>query len=166
MSRCSLIVGRINKAERHPDADALYVEEIDLGEEKPRTIISGLVKHIPIEEMQGRMVVCITNLKPAKCVARTSFFCPCVLHRSCPLVVGVLCLLSSCHFLLSFWHPGTNRLGRGEAAHILSLVLSLLPVGSKCPSSLLSHLVGSLAVPSAWCLVSSCHSFFTPSRHS
>lgn len=34
-------VGLIRKATRHPDADALYVEEVDVGEEKPRTVISG-----------------------------------------------------------------------------------------------------------------------------
>jgi hypothetical protein len=34
-------VGLIRKASRHPDADALYVEEVDVGEEKPRTVISG-----------------------------------------------------------------------------------------------------------------------------
>lgn len=51
---------------RHPDADALYVEKIDLGEEQPRTIVSGLVNFVPIEEMQDRMVVVLCNLKPAK----------------------------------------------------------------------------------------------------
>ena len=29
-------------------------------------VISGLVKHVPIEEMQGRNVAVICNLKPAK----------------------------------------------------------------------------------------------------
>jgi tRNA-binding EMAP/Myf-like protein len=45
-------VGLIKKAEKHPDADSLYVEEIDVGEEAPRTVVSGLVKFIPLEEMQ------------------------------------------------------------------------------------------------------------------
>ncbi len=31
-------VGLIVKVDRHPNADALYVEEIDLGEEKPRQV--------------------------------------------------------------------------------------------------------------------------------
>ena len=31
---------------------SLYVEQVDVGEEAPRTIISGLVKFVPIEEMQ------------------------------------------------------------------------------------------------------------------
>ena len=48
------------------DADALYLEKIECGEEKPRQVISGLVKHIPIEEMQNRPVIILCNLKPAK----------------------------------------------------------------------------------------------------
>lgn len=59
-------IGKIVEVSRHPDADALYVEKIDLGEEQPRTIVSGLVNFIPIEEMKDRMVVVLCNLKPAK----------------------------------------------------------------------------------------------------
>ncbi|KAF8936141.1 hypothetical protein EDD21DRAFT_369493 [Dissophora ornata] len=60
-----LRVGKILKVEKHPDADSLYVETIDVGEAEPRTVVSGLVKHIPIEEMEGRWLVCVCNLKPA-----------------------------------------------------------------------------------------------------
>ena len=42
------------------------IETIECGEEKPRQVISGLVRHIPLEEMQNRMVVLLCNLKPAK----------------------------------------------------------------------------------------------------
>jgi len=61
-----LRVGHIRSAKKHPDADALYVEEVDVGEEKPRTVISGLVKFIPEAEMQDRMAVLLCNLKPSK----------------------------------------------------------------------------------------------------
>ncbi|PVU99512.1 hypothetical protein BB559_000631 [Furculomyces boomerangus] len=64
-SMIDLRVGLILNAERHPDADSLYVEQIEVGEEKPRTVISGLVKYIPIEKMQNRLIVTICNLKPA-----------------------------------------------------------------------------------------------------
>ncbi|KAF9081265.1 G4 quadruplex nucleic acid binding protein [Mortierella sp. GBA35] len=60
-----LRVGRILKVEKHPDADSLYVETVDIGEPEPRTVVSGLVKHIPIEEMENRWLVCVCNLKPA-----------------------------------------------------------------------------------------------------
>lgn len=56
VSRLDMRVGKIVEVSRHPDADALYLEKIDCGEAAPRTVISGLVKHIPIEEMQNRMV--------------------------------------------------------------------------------------------------------------
>lgn len=60
-----LRVGKILKVEKHPDADSLYVESIDVGEAEPRTVVSGLVKHIPIEEMENRWLICVCNLKPA-----------------------------------------------------------------------------------------------------
>ncbi len=39
--RLDMRVGLIRSAKRHPDADSLYVEEVDVGEDKPRTVISG-----------------------------------------------------------------------------------------------------------------------------
>lgn len=65
-SRLDIRVGKVVEVSKHPDAEALYVEKIDLGEEEPRTIVSGLVNFVPIEEMQNRMVVVLCNLKPAK----------------------------------------------------------------------------------------------------
>lgn len=65
-------VGKIMQCEVHPDADTLYVETIDLGEDEPRTIVSGLVKYIPLEEMQDRPVVVICNLKAANMRGVTS----------------------------------------------------------------------------------------------
>jgi methionine--tRNA ligase beta chain len=58
-----LRVGKILSCEVHPDADNLYVEQIDVGEDGPRTIISGLVNFVPQEQMEGRSVVVICNLK-------------------------------------------------------------------------------------------------------
>jgi len=66
VSQLDLRVGLITSVEKHPDADALYLEQIEVGEPKPRTVISGLVKFVPIEEMRNRMVVVMCNLKPAK----------------------------------------------------------------------------------------------------
>lgn len=61
-----LRVGFIQKAVKHPDADSLYVSTIDVGEEEPRTICSGLVNYVPIEDMQQRYIVVVANLKPVK----------------------------------------------------------------------------------------------------
>ncbi|XP_045068777.1 aminoacyl tRNA synthase complex-interacting multifunctional protein 1-like [Coregonus clupeaformis] len=66
VSRLDMRVGRIVTAEKHPDADSLYVEQVDVGKAAPRTVVSGLVKHIPIDQMQNRMAVLLCNLKPAK----------------------------------------------------------------------------------------------------
>jgi len=65
-SRLCMKVGRIVEVSQHPDAEKLYVEKIDLGEPSPRTIVSGLVDYVPVEQMQERMVVVLCNLKPAK----------------------------------------------------------------------------------------------------
>lgn len=65
-SRLEIKVGKVVAVSRHPDADSLYIEKIDLGEAGPRTIVSGLVKHVPEEEMKDRLVVVLCNLKPAK----------------------------------------------------------------------------------------------------
>ncbi|XP_039111549.1 aminoacyl tRNA synthase complex-interacting multifunctional protein 1 isoform X2 [Hyaena hyaena] len=66
VSRLDLRVGCIITARKHPDADSLYVEEVDVGETVPRTVVSGLVNHVPLEQMQNRMVILLCNLKPAK----------------------------------------------------------------------------------------------------
>lgn len=65
ISRIDLRVGKIIECQRHPDADSLYVEKVDCGEEAPRIVVSGLVKYIPLEKMQNRKVVLVCNLKPA-----------------------------------------------------------------------------------------------------
>ena len=59
-------VGTITSIERHPQAENLYVEQIDTGEAAPRQVISGLVKHVPQGAMEGRRVAVACNLKPAK----------------------------------------------------------------------------------------------------
>ncbi|RGB41864.1 hypothetical protein C1646_684678 [Rhizophagus diaphanus] len=64
-SLLDLRVGHIVKVDKHPDADSLYVEQIDVGEAEPRTVVSGLVNHIPLDQMQNRDVVLVCNLKPA-----------------------------------------------------------------------------------------------------
>lgn len=64
--RLDIRVGKIIEVSKHPDADSLYVEKIDLGEATPRTIVSGLAKYVPLEEMKDRSVAVLCNLKPAK----------------------------------------------------------------------------------------------------
>jgi len=64
-SHFNMLVGKIVEVSLHPDADSLYVSRIDVGEAAPRTVVSGLVKHVAAEEMMDRPVVVLANLKPA-----------------------------------------------------------------------------------------------------
>jgi tyrosyl-tRNA synthetase len=57
-------VGKIVDVQRLEKSDALYVSKIDVGEDQPRTILSGLVKFVPIEQMKDRLVLVVCNLPP------------------------------------------------------------------------------------------------------
>ncbi|KAJ0471000.1 putative methionine--tRNA ligase [Helianthus annuus] len=59
-------VGLIRKASKHPSADSLLVEEIDVGEGKCRQVVSGLAKYCSPDELTNRLVALITNVKPGK----------------------------------------------------------------------------------------------------
>jgi aminoacyl tRNA synthase complex-interacting multifunctional protein 1 len=59
-------VGLIKKVWKHPGADALYVEEIDIGEGNVRQVVSGLAKFLTLEQMQNRKVLVLRNVKPGK----------------------------------------------------------------------------------------------------
>uniref|UniRef100_A0AAQ4R4Q3 Tyrosine--tRNA ligase n=1 Tax=Gasterosteus aculeatus aculeatus TaxID=481459 RepID=A0AAQ4R4Q3_GASAC len=65
-SRVDIRVGKIISVEKHPDADSLYLEKIDVGEAEPRTVVSGLVAFISQEDLQDRLVLVLCNLKPQK----------------------------------------------------------------------------------------------------
>jgi methionyl-tRNA synthetase len=60
-----LRVAKITHIERHPKADKLYIETLDLGGET-RTIVSGLVPYYKEEELLGKHIVVVYNLKAAK----------------------------------------------------------------------------------------------------
>lgn len=77
-SLIDLRVGHILKAVKHPEADSLYVSTIAMGDKAGaddtseyegqvvRTVCSGLNGLVPLEEMQGRKVIVVCNLKPVK----------------------------------------------------------------------------------------------------
>ncbi|XP_063715886.1 tyrosine--tRNA ligase, cytoplasmic-like [Symsagittifera roscoffensis] len=72
-SQLDLRVGKIVDVKQHPDADSLFVETVDFGpsgaegeEGERRTIVSGLVGRVPIEQLQGLLAVFVCNLKPVK----------------------------------------------------------------------------------------------------
>lgn len=64
-TKVELKVGTILSAEKHPKADRLLVEQIDLGEET-RQIVSGIAANFTPEDVVGKKVIVVTNLKPVK----------------------------------------------------------------------------------------------------
>ena len=67
VSKLDIRVGVITKAWLHEEADKLFCEEIDIGEESgPRKIASGLRAHYNLEDLEGQRVLVLANLKSRK----------------------------------------------------------------------------------------------------
>lgn len=63
--KIDLRVGTILEASKHPDADRLLVFKVKIGDET-RQIVSGVAQYFKPEEMVGKKVVVLANLKPRK----------------------------------------------------------------------------------------------------
>ena len=61
--KIDLRVGKIIKAEKHPKADRLLVFQVKMGTET-RQVISGVSEYFKPEEMVGKKVIVVANLKP------------------------------------------------------------------------------------------------------
>lgn len=59
-------VGVIKAVKKHPTADTLYVEDIDIGEGSVRQVVSGLAKYLTEDQMLNRRVLVLANVKPSK----------------------------------------------------------------------------------------------------
>jgi methionine--tRNA ligase beta chain len=73
LRRVALRAVTILEAGPHPEADSLLLLKVDCGDvgedgeaTEPRTVVAGLAGKIPAEELIGKKVVAVTNLKPAK----------------------------------------------------------------------------------------------------
>lgn len=64
-ARVELRVGRVLEAGPHPNAERLLKLRVDLGGET-RQIVAGIAAHYRPEELVGRLIVVVANLKPAK----------------------------------------------------------------------------------------------------
>lgn len=64
-TKLKLRSGFVQSAEKHPNADRLLVLRIDVGEATPRTIVAGLATKYTPEDLVGRTVIVVVNLKPA-----------------------------------------------------------------------------------------------------
>ena len=64
--KIQLKVGKVIECQKVEKADKLLCSKVDLGEGKLRTIVSGIAKYYSPEEMVGKQVVVVANLKPVK----------------------------------------------------------------------------------------------------
>jgi len=58
--------GKIITVEDHPNADKLFVVEIQDGPDSTRTVCAGLKDHYEASQLEGLDVVFVANLKPRK----------------------------------------------------------------------------------------------------
>ena len=61
----NLKVAKILEVKDHPNADKLYVLQVDLGSEK-RQLVAGLKQIYSKEQLMGKQIVVLINLEPAK----------------------------------------------------------------------------------------------------
>jgi len=71
-AKLDLRVGKVVSCERVPKSDKLLKCMIDLGEPEPRQVIAGIGKSFQPEELVGKQVTVVANLKPAKLMGQES----------------------------------------------------------------------------------------------
>ncbi|MFH1835077.1 MAG: methionine--tRNA ligase [Methanobacteriota archaeon] len=64
--KTDLRVGEIKKVGDHPNADKLYVLEVDLGPLGLRTLVAGIKESYGKDELVGKKIIVVANLKPVK----------------------------------------------------------------------------------------------------
>lgn len=61
-----LKVAKVREVTPHPNADKLYILHLDDGSEEGRTIVSGIRDYYSVEDLTGKSIIVVANLKPAK----------------------------------------------------------------------------------------------------
>lgn len=107
------------------------MEKIDLGEAKPRTVVSGLVEFVPKEELQDRLVVLVCNMKPQKMrgvESQAMLLCAFRLAKEVGQGLGLdpPCTLHSCSPMDAFF---LHRLSSGDPCQVEPLD----PPAGSCP---------------------------------
>ncbi len=64
-NRVIIKAARIEKVEKHPGASLLYILTLNDGSEEPRQIVSSIVPFYTEEELLGKTITIVYNLKPA-----------------------------------------------------------------------------------------------------
>jgi len=65
-SKVELRVGKVLEAEKIEKSEKLLKLKVDLGKLGERQIVAGIAKHYSPEELIGKLIVVVANLKPAK----------------------------------------------------------------------------------------------------
>ena len=63
--KVEMVVGQVTECSKHPNADKILVFNVDFGYEQ-RQILSGVAAYYKPEELLGRKVIAVMNLKPRK----------------------------------------------------------------------------------------------------
>ncbi|KAK3547648.1 hypothetical protein QTP86_026312, partial [Hemibagrus guttatus] len=66
VSWLELRIGRVLVVRKHPDSESLYVQEVDVGDSAPRTVVSELANHMPSEQLQDTLAIFLCNVRPVK----------------------------------------------------------------------------------------------------
>ena len=63
-AKLDIRIGKVLSAERVPETDRLLKLSVDVGEEEPRQIISGIAEYVSVEEIVGKRYPFVVNLEP------------------------------------------------------------------------------------------------------
>ncbi|MCJ2164968.1 MULTISPECIES: methionine--tRNA ligase [unclassified Pseudodesulfovibrio] len=64
--KLDLRVGTVMEVEKHPEADRLLLVRVDTGDAEPRQVVAGIADFFSPDDLIGKQVVVVTNLKPRK----------------------------------------------------------------------------------------------------
>jgi len=59
-------VGTVKEVEKHPDADRLLLVRVDTGDDELRQVVAGIADFFAPDDLVGKQVVVVCNLKPRK----------------------------------------------------------------------------------------------------
>ena len=65
-AKVQMTVAHVLACQKVEGADKLLQFSLDVGEDQPRNVFSGIAKFYQPEELTGKKVICVTNLAPRK----------------------------------------------------------------------------------------------------
>ena len=65
-------IGTVAEVDKVPGSDKLYKMKVDMGDEM-RQIVTGLVDYYSEDELKGKVIAVVMNLKPAKIFGQWSY---------------------------------------------------------------------------------------------